>query len=101
MRIEFKDSGKVAAYSCDTEPCDAVIHLAQGADILIHEAAGEFVRHSSSKQAAEIATKADVEKLYLIHYPTGEFWQENLLEDACSIFNGEVELAEDLMVLEF
>ena len=101
MRIEFKDSGKVAAYSCDTEPCEAVVNLAKGADILIHEAAGEFVGHSSSKQAAEIATQADVGRLYLIHYPTGDFWIENLLEGARSHFAGEVELTEDLMVFEF
>lgn len=101
LRVEFKESGKVATYSCDTEPCDEVIRLAKGADVLIHEAAGEFIGHSSSKQAAEIATKADVEKLYLIHYPTGEYWQENLLEDARNQFAGKVDLAEDLMVLEF
>ncbi len=101
MRIEFKESGKIATYSCDTAPCEAVVHLAQGADVLIHEAAGDFIGHSSSKQAAEIATQANVEQLYLIHYPTGEFWQENLLEDARSHFVGEVKLTEDLMVLEF
>jgi len=101
MRVEFKESGKVVTYSCDTAPCEAVVHLAQGSDVLIHEAAGDFVGHSSSKQAAEIATQANVGRLYLIHYPTGEFWQENLIEDERSHFSGEVELAEDLMVLEF
>ena len=101
LRVEFKGSGKIAAYSCDTEPCDEVVRLAEDADILIHEASGAFKGHSSSKQAAEVATKADVEKLYLIHYPTGEFWQDNLLDDARSHFDRRVELAEDLMVLEF
>ena len=101
LRVEFKESGKVAAYSCDTEPCQRVIDLAQGADTLIHEASGEFVGHSSSQQAAKIATEAGVEQLYLIHYPTGEYWNENLLSDARSHFAGKVELTEDLMVLEF
>ena len=101
LRVEFKKSGKVASYSCDTEPCDEVVQLAKNADILIHEASGEFMGHSSSKQAAEIATKAGVKKLYLIHYPTGEFWQKNLLSDARSRFEGEVELSEDKMVLTF
>lgn len=101
LRVEFKDSGKIAAYSCDTEPCQEVVRLAQGADILIHEASGGFVGHSSSRQAAEIATKAKVKKLYLIHYPTGDFWQENLLEDARNSFDGQVELTEDFMVFKF
>ena len=100
-RIEFKESGKVATYSCDTEPCQEVVDLAQGADILIHEASGEFVGHSSSKQAAEIATKANAKALYLIHYPTGDFWNENLLDGARNHFDGKVELTEDLMELEF
>ncbi len=101
LRIEFNESGKVATYSCDTEPCEEVVQLALGADTLIHEASGNFMGHSSSKQAAEIATSAGVKKLYLIHYPTGEFWQKGLLEDARSHFAGDVELAEDLMVLKF
>ncbi len=101
LRIEFKKSGNVAAYSCDTEPCDEVVQLAKNADLLIHEASGPFKGHSSSEQAAEVATKAGVEKLYLIHYPTGEFWQDNLLDDARSHFFGDVELTEDFMVLEF
>ena len=101
LRVEFKESSKVLTYSCDTEPCQAVVNLAQGSDILIHEASGDFVGHSSSKQAAEIATQANIGQLYLIHYPTGDFWNENLLEDARSHFDGEVELTEDLMVFEF
>ena len=101
LRVEFKESGKVAAYSCDTEPCNEVLRLAHGVDALIHEASGDFLGHSSSKQAAECATKAEAKKLYLIHYPTGEFWNENLLEDARKHFNGEVELTEDFMELEF
>ena len=101
LRMEFKEPNKVATYSCDTEPCEEVLRLARGADILIHEASGEVIGHSSSRQAAEIAAEAGVGQLYLIHYPTGEFWQDNLLEDARSHFDGEVVLAKDLMILEF
>lgn len=101
LRVESKKSGKVATYSCDTEPCEEVVRLARDADILIHESSGAFMGHSSSEQAAEIATKAGVKELYLIHYPTGEFWNENLLEDARRNFDGEVKLAKDLMELVF
>lgn len=100
LRMEFKDSNKIAVYSCDTQPCQEVVRLARGANILIHEASGDVIGHSSSKQAAEIAVEADVGQLYLIHYPTGDFWQDNLLEDARNHFDGKVTLAEDLMVLE-
>ncbi|NQU29294.1 MAG: MBL fold metallo-hydrolase [Anaerolineae bacterium] len=100
LRVEFKDSNKIAVYSCDTQPCQEVVRLARGANILIHEASGDVIGHTSSRQAAEIAAEADVGHLYLIHYPTGDFWQDNLLEDARNHFDGNVTLAEDLMVLE-
>ncbi len=101
LRVEFKASGKVVTYSCDTEPCEEVVQLAKNADILIHESSGAFKGHTSSAQAAEIATKAGAKELYLIHYPTGEFKDESLLEDARKNFDGEVNLTQDLMELVF
>jgi len=101
LRFEFKDSNKILAYSCDTEPCDEVIRLSEGANVLIHEATGAFPGHSSAKQAGEAATKAGVGKLYLIHYSTGKFAKENLVAEASETFNGEVKLAKDFMVLDF
>lgn len=100
MRLELS-SGKVAAYSCDTAPCEEVVNLGKDADILIHEASGEYFGHTSSKQAAELALKAGVKELYLIHYPTGEFFLPNTLTDARAVFGDGVFLAEDMMVLEF
>jgi len=100
LRMKFKESNKVVTYSCDTEPCQEVLRLARGADILFHEASGDVIGHSSSGQAGKIASEAGVGQLYLIHYPTGDFWQDNLLEDARNHFDGKVTLAEDLMVLE-
>ena len=101
VRFEFQRSGKVLAYSCDTEPCDEVIRLSEGADVLIHEAAGESIGHSSAKQAGEIARKAEVGRLYLIHYPTGKFSKGDLVAEASTAFPGEVALAKDLMTLDF
>lgn len=100
LRIETKNPGKVLAYSCDTEPCEQTVRLADGADILIHEATGEFMGHSSAEQAGAIATKAEVGKLYLIHYPTGRFANGNLVEEAGKTFKGEVILARDFMTIE-
>ena len=101
VRFEFSVSGKILAYSCDTAPCDEVVQLGENADILIHEASGDLFGHTSSRQAAEIALKANAKKLCLIHYPTGEFWQDGILEDAQEVFGNDVFLAKDLMELNF
>lgn len=101
LRIEFNHTKKIMAYSCDTEPCAQVIRLAEGADILIHEAAGETIGHSSAAQAGEIANQAEVGKLYLIHYPTGKFANGDLVEEAHLRYQGEVKLATDFMELDF
>jgi ribonuclease Z len=101
LRIEFTQSQKVMAYSCDTEPCDEVVRLSDGADVLIHEATGASPGHSSAEQAGEIATKSEVGKLYLIHYPTGRFAVGDLVAEAGKAFRGDIQLAKDFMVLEF
>ena len=101
LRFEFKNNQKSLAYSCDTEPCVAVVRLATGADFLIHEASGASLGHSSSEQAGQIAAQAEVGKLYLIHYPTGEFSNGNLVSEARQHFQGEVDLAIDFMILDF
>ena len=100
LRFEFKHSEKVIAYSCDTEPCAEVVRLASGADVLFHEASGESIGHSSAEQAGEIARQAEVSALYLIHYPTGEFNNGDLVAEARRKFSGELKLATDLMTLE-
>jgi ribonuclease Z len=101
LRFDFHPSKKSLAYSCDTEPCEHVVHLADGADVLIHEAAGDFVGHSSAAQAAEIATQAEVGSLYLIHYPTGRFGKGDPVSEARTKFQGPVTLAKDFMTLDF
>jgi ribonuclease Z len=100
LRIESIQSGKVLAYSCDTEPCAQVVRLAHQADILIHESAGFAQGHSDSSQAAEIAREAGANHLVLIHYPTGNFWDENMLSRATEHFGGPVDLAEDFMEIQ-
>jgi ribonuclease Z len=101
LRLEFLESAKVLAYSCDTEPCPEVVRLAEGADILIHEATGETVGHSSARQAGVIASQAEVETVYLVHYPTLGVSKKKLLEDAGDRFSGDVIVAEDFDRLTF
>lgn len=97
LRIEFPGLDRVLAYSCDTEPCQAVVRLADGADILIHESTGPGMGHSSPLQAGEIARQAEVQSLYLIHYPTGGVDPAPFIEQAHTLFQGPVILAEDFM----
>jgi ribonuclease Z len=101
LRIEHLQHGQVITYSSDTEPCDAVVRLAQGAHTLIHEATGEMVGHSSARQAGEIARRAGVSELVLIHYPVHEGDTPALLQEAGEAFNGPVRLAQDFMEIEF
>lgn len=94
FNMRFHDEG--FCYSSDTAPCEATIALAEGQDFLIHEATGEGTGHSSPEEAGEIAEKAGVKVLYLIHYPP-DVDEAEWLKKAKSTFSGEVILAKDLM----
>jgi ribonuclease Z len=97
LRIEVFETGQVLAYSCDTQPCEAVVGLAKDAAILFHEATGEHPGHSSASQAGQIAAQAGVKSLYLIHYDPQA---KDLVLQAQKEFPGQVLLAEDFMRLE-
>ena len=101
LRIEDRATGGVVAYSSDTEPCDEVVALAHGASILLHEATGEVVGHSSAAQAGEIARRAGAARLVLIHYPPDPASRPGWLQDAHEAFGGPVELAQDYDTFEF
>lgn len=101
LRIESKKTGKVLAYSGDTRPCDSVVRLAQGADILIHESNGPFPGHSTPVEAGQIAQRAGVKRLVLIHYNVFTEDLDAWREVATTAFDGPVELAEDFKVFEF
>jgi ribonuclease Z len=96
LRLEIAAGSKTIAYSCDTAPCPEVIGLAEDAQILIHEATGEEVGHSSARQAGEVAAEAGVEALYLVHYPVIGVSKKQLLTQVGETFNGDVIAAEDL-----
>ena len=98
LRIEAVRTGKILAYSCDTEPCDAVIELAKAADVLIHEATGPHPGHSSASQAGSVAARVEAGSLYLIHYNPQD---ESLESQAQKEFSGPVTRAEDFMTIEF
>jgi ribonuclease Z len=102
LRIENKHNGKVLAYTCDTMSFPGLVDLARGADLLIHEAAGnDGFGHSSAAQAGEIATEAGAKKLYLIHYAVWNADPEPLVAEAKTTFDGPVHLCKDYDEYEF
>ncbi len=98
LRVEERVSGEVVAYSCDTEPTERVVDLAQNADILVHEATGEGRGHTSAEHAARAARDANVDRLLLVHLPPG-LSDADLIE-ARSIFKN-TELGEELGAYSF
>jgi ribonuclease Z len=94
LRFQNLDAGRTIVYSADTEPCQTLVRLASGADLLIHEATGAQKGHSSPGQAASVAREAGVAQLVLVHYPVHgvnlEAWRA-----AASEFGESVALARD------
>jgi ribonuclease Z len=94
LRFDSLTTGRSIVYSADTEPCQPLIDLAAGADLLVHEATGDHDGHSSPAEAAELAREAGVVHLALIHYPVVgidlERWRS-----AATGFPGTVRLAHD------
>jgi ribonuclease Z len=108
MVIGTSRPGRKIVYSGDTRPCESIERESHGADILIHDGtlADELrdwaveTKHSTSKEAAFLAKKANVKQLILTHISSR--YSENtemLLQDARSIFKN-VKLAEEFMEIE-
>lgn len=96
MRVESE--GHVLVYSGDTGPCQELVDLAKGADLLVAESA--FVEgcenpvnlHLTGRQAGAAAAEAGVGRLVLTHIPP---WHdpEVCLAEAREAFTGPSELA--------
>jgi len=99
--------GRKIVYSGDTRPIESLLKLAEGADLLIHEATfdDELLDkaiedgHSTPSQAAETAKKAKVKRLILTHLSSRYKNAQLLLEQARKIFS-DVAIAEDFMEIE-
>jgi ribonuclease Z len=67
--------GRKIVYSGDTIPCESVIELAKDCDVLIHEGTldkslstkAKKYRHSTAREAAQIAKLANAKILFLVH----------------------------------
>lgn len=85
LRLETS-RGEVIVYSGDTEPSAAITRLAEGADILVHEATGPFPGHTGAADAARIALEARAKRLVLVHLGTMDDDGAALLEEARAVF---------------
>jgi len=103
MALKFVDkaTSQNVVYSSDTGPSEALVRFARGVDVLIHEASGQMDGHSSAAQAGQIAQRAGVQKLFLIHYPALNADLNALLAQARQEFAGPLELARDYGAIEF
>jgi ribonuclease Z len=106
------EQGRKLAYCTDTLYCDGAVHLAQEADVVIHEstfahqdADMAYQRlHSTSTMAAQVALAASAKLLLLTHFspryaPGNSLQVEHLLEAARCIFPN-TELAYDFLSYE-
>lgn len=99
--------GRVVVYTGDTRPLDSIVEFSREADILIHDSTfsiehGDRAReegHSTARQAAEVAMKAGVRRLYLFHISPRYEDPEVLLREAREVFP-ETYLSEDLMEVD-
>jgi ribonuclease Z len=100
-------SGRKIVYAIDTRPCENILNLSKNADCLIHD--GMFTSdlyekaieagHSTALEAAELAKKAEVKKLFLIHISSRYPNTDKLLSEAQMVFPN-TEIAYDLQVVE-
>jgi len=99
--------GRKLVFSGDTKPINEMINFAKNADVLIHEATFDSelkdlssdYGHTTASQAAEIAKKAYVDKLFLIHI-SPRYNENNVIEeDAKKIFKNSV-VPKDLYEFE-
>lgn len=102
FRVEH--AGWRLAYSGDTGESDALVRLAEGADLLLCEASfldGPDIRpnlHLTARQAAEHAARAGVGQLVLTHLvPWND--QDRTLAEASQAYRGALSLAASGLVL--
>ncbi|MDE5109546.1 MAG: MBL fold metallo-hydrolase, partial [Trichodesmium sp. St17_bin3_1_1] len=104
--------GRKFVYCTDTVFCDGAVELAQGADLLVHEATFShqdaemaFQRlHSTSTMAAQVALAAGVKHLMMTHFspryaPGNPILLDDLLLEARAIFPN-TDMAYDFLSYE-
>jgi ribonuclease Z len=105
--VDHARKGLKITYAIDTRPCDRVVRLGRGSDLLVHDGtfasdASERAReygHSTVADAARIAKKSRVKTLALTHVSAMYENPKRLLLEAKRIFPKSL-VAEDLKSIE-
>ena len=118
--FRFDTPDRSIVFSGDTAPCDSLVELAQGADVLVHEVLYEpaldaicarldnatrlrqhlLDSHTTEKQVGVVARAAGVKCLVLSHFvPADSVADEQWREAAARDFDGKIVLGHDLMEL--
>ncbi len=99
--------GRKVVYTGDSMPHEALVAMARGADVLIHDATSDAALeekanrygHSSSRQAAQVAKDAGVGLLVLTHMSPRYEDPATLFNDAKAVFDN-VRLADDFLEID-
>jgi ribonuclease Z len=89
--------GRKVVFSGDTVPCESLRVMADGADLLVHEATftdeerdrARATQHSTAKQAALLAEEAGVKMLALTHLST-RYGGREIKDEARAVFRNTV-----------
>lgn len=104
LRFEDAASGRALVYSADTEPCDSVAALASGSAVLLHEATTRepFPGHTTPRQLGEVASRAGVGRLVLVHYsPRWTMPEADALKAVrAGGYQGPVEIGQEGQVID-
>ncbi|OJH36169.1 ribonuclease Z [Cystobacter ferrugineus] len=101
--------GRRLVISGDTRPCPAMVKASREADLLIHEstfsddeqARALETRHSTAREAAQVAREAGARRLILTHLSSRHDTDPSrLLAQAREEFKGPVEVAHDGLTVE-
>jgi ribonuclease Z len=95
--MEASRQGRKVVVTGDTRPTAAVIELATGASVLVHDSTFAWSEqeravekgHSTAREAAEVACAAKVQTLVLTHLSSRHSWRE-LRDEARSVFPGAI-----------
>ncbi len=98
--------GVKVTYAVDTRPCSAVMRLAAGSDLLIHDssfddsaaAKAKEYGHSTATEAAQVAKRSKARRLALVHISAMYEDATPLLAQARRVFSGTI-LGEDMATI--